>query len=185
MAPQNGFPNGPTSRVAVESEPTRDEAPSLPASAHRAPWMFGPSPLFDLVAFSTPPSRVYTPHGRAERRASRYTPAKRPRSLKPAAGHPENRTKGRRVRPLELSCDRTDNRSKGRWGSAHPTSETVSGPGAKKPLSLAFTVTDKQSKGRWGSAHPTSETCFWAWRRRKAPELSCDRYREPDQGALG
>ncbi|KAF4094589.1 hypothetical protein G5714_024689 [Onychostoma macrolepis] len=41
-----------------------------------------------------------------------------------------------------------------------------------------------RSKGRWGSAHPTSETCFWAWRRSKKPlELSCDRYREPDQGA--
>ncbi|KAF4094643.1 hypothetical protein G5714_024574 [Onychostoma macrolepis] len=53
------------------------------------------------------------------------------------------------------------------------------------PWSLAVTATENRTKGRWGSAHPTSETCVWAWRRRKAPELSCDRYREPDQGALG
>ncbi|KAF4094584.1 hypothetical protein G5714_024695 [Onychostoma macrolepis] len=104
-------------------------------------------------------------------------------------------------KPLELSCDRyrqtdpwslaftvTDKQSKGRWGSAHPPGRRVSGPGVarKSPWSLAVTVTENRTKGRWGSAHPTRETCLWAWRRSKKPlELSCDRYREPDQGALG
>ncbi|KAF4114974.1 hypothetical protein G5714_005197 [Onychostoma macrolepis] len=32
-------------------EPTGDEAPSRPASAPQTPWMFGPSPVFDLVVF--------------------------------------------------------------------------------------------------------------------------------------
>ncbi|KAF4094586.1 hypothetical protein G5714_024686 [Onychostoma macrolepis] len=94
----------------------------------------------------------------------------------------------RSKKPLELSCDRYENRTKGAGVVPTPPARRVSGPGVarKSRWSLAFTVTDKQSKGRWGSAHPTSETCFWAWRRSKKPlELSCDRYREPDQGALG
>ncbi|KAF4094605.1 hypothetical protein G5714_024654 [Onychostoma macrolepis] len=69
-----------------------------------------------------------------------------------------------------------------------PPGRRVSGPGVarKSPWSLAVTVTENRTKGRWGSAHPTRETCLWAWRRSKKPlELSCDRYREPDQGALG
>ncbi|KAF4094532.1 hypothetical protein G5714_024549 [Onychostoma macrolepis] len=57
----------------------------------------------------------------------------------------------------------------------------------EKPLSLAFTVTDKRSKGRWGSAHPPARRVSWPGiaRKKKPLELSCDRYREPDQGALG
>ncbi|KAF4094634.1 hypothetical protein G5714_024565 [Onychostoma macrolepis] len=169
MAPQNGFPNGPTSRVAVESEPTRDEAPSClprrighPGCLARAPFRLSRFPTQFLQGLH--PTR---PGREGEPRGTRL--AKRPRSLKPAAGHPENRTKGRRVRCPPHQRDVC-------LGLASP----------KSPWSLAFTVTDKQSKGRWGSAHPTSETCFWAWRRSKKPlELSCDRYREPDQGALG
>ncbi|KAF4094478.1 hypothetical protein G5714_024659 [Onychostoma macrolepis] len=70
-------PNGPTSRVAVESGTYRGEAPSRPASAHRAPWMFGPSPLFDLVVFRPNSSRVYTPRPGPRGEPSRYTPRRR------------------------------------------------------------------------------------------------------------
>ncbi|KAF4094635.1 hypothetical protein G5714_024566 [Onychostoma macrolepis] len=94
-APQNGFPNGPTSRVAVESGtcPGRGTFPAcLGASGTLDVW---PEPLFDLVVFRPNSSRVYTPHGRGrEGEPSRYTPAKRPRSLKPAAGHPRDRREG-------------------------------------------------------------------------------------------
>ncbi|KAF4094578.1 hypothetical protein G5714_024710 [Onychostoma macrolepis] len=105
-------------------------------------------------------------------------------------------------KPLELSCDRyrepdqgalgenQNSWSEGRQGAlgqCPPRQGDVSlGLAPKSPWSLAVTVTENRTKGRWGSAHPARETCLWAWRRSKKPlELSCDRYREPDQGALG